>query len=84
MQTLPTQGQQLTDLQACEGSAEQLTRPPKRTTADCRDGTQAKRDWKEMETKKDEIRRLSNKCVGLKALLLQHAPGNQVSLDKKR
>lgn len=40
---------------------------------------QAKRDWKEMETKKDDVRRLSNKCVGLKALLLQHAPGNQVS-----
>lgn len=41
---------------------------------------QAKRDWKEMESKKDDIRRLSSKCVGLKALLLQHAPGNQVSL----
>lgn len=39
---------------------------------------QAKRDWKEMESKKDEIRKLSNKCVELKALLLQHAPGNQV------
>lgn len=42
---------------------------------------QAKRDWKEMETKKDDIRRLSSKCVGLKALLLQHAPGNQVRFD---
>lgn len=38
----------------------------------------AKRDWKEIDSKKDDIRRLSRKCVGLKALLLQHAPGNQV------
>lgn len=36
-----------------------------------------------METKKDDVRRLSNKCVGLKTLLLQHAPGNQVSFDAK-
>lgn len=40
----------------------------------------AKRDWKEIDSKKDEIRSLSKKCVGLKALLLQHAPGNQVSV----
>lgn len=33
-----------------------------------------------METKKDDVRRLSNKCVGLKNLLLQHASGNQVRM----
>lgn len=39
---------------------------------------QAKGDWKEIDAAKDEMRRLSNKCAGLKALLMQHAPGNQV------
>ncbi|CAB1119426.1 unnamed protein product [Ectocarpus sp. CCAP 1310/34] len=61
-----------------EDSMEKLSRRP-RTINDI---GEAKRDWKEMESKKDEIRRLSTKCVGLKALLLQHAPGNQVDASE--
>ncbi|CAM9203957.1 unnamed protein product, partial [Ectocarpus fasciculatus] len=61
-----------------EDSMEKLSRRPR--TID--DIGEAKRDWKEMESKKDDIRRLSSKCVGLKVLLLQHAPGNQVDASE--
>ncbi|CAM9184751.1 unnamed protein product, partial [Discosporangium mesarthrocarpum] len=57
-----------------EESMEKLGRRP-RTVADI---GQAKRDSKEVDNSKEEMRRLSNKCVALKELLLQHAPGNQV------
>ncbi|CAM9134653.1 unnamed protein product [Chrysoparadoxa australica] len=38
----------------------------------------AKRDWKELDGKKESVRSISHKCEGMKRLLLQHAPGNQI------
>ncbi|CAN0042899.1 unnamed protein product [Ascophyllum nodosum] len=61
-----------------EDSMEKLGRRP-RTIEDI---GEAKRDWKEVESKKEEMKSLSNKCTGLKTLLLQHAPGNQVDASE--
>ena len=44
----------------------------------------AKRDWKEIDNKKDEMRALSRRCVEKKKLLLQYSPGSSVDTSEVR